>query len=187
MISFGVNRQFIDEPWLKIIKLERPFRVGDEIVTSLCVRFFNYSQYFAPEGKTVIQSTFETDNDWWFSLSNDRSRYLEEKERVASEILNRLEAHYPGMSSQVEITDIATPYTTWRYTLNHKGAYMGWLPTPDALNTKIDKILPGLDNFYMTGQWTMPGGGVLSCLFSGRHIIQILCHRDVKPFQTTVT
>jgi len=81
---------------------------------------------------------------------------------------------------------VTTPYTTWRYTLNHKGSCMGWLPTPDVILTSIPRTLPGLDNFYMAGQWVLPGGGVPPCLYSGRHVVQILCHRDGKPFSTSV-
>jgi phytoene desaturase len=33
---------------------------------------------------------------------------------------------------------------------------------------------------------TVPGGGVPPCLYSGRHVVQILCHRDGKPFSTSV-
>jgi phytoene dehydrogenase-like protein len=42
--------------------------------------------------------------------------------------------------------------------------------------------LPSLSNFYMVGQWATPGGGVMSSLYSGRHVVQILCHQDGKPF-----
>jgi len=34
-----------------------------------------------------------------------------------------------------------------------------------------------LEGFYMAGQWVMPGGGVAPCLYSGRHVIQLLCAR----------
>jgi len=86
----------------------------------------------------------------------------------------------------VEVTDVATPYTTWRYTLNHKGAYMGWLPTPKSIMTFVPRTLPGLADFYMAGQWVMPGGGVPPCLYSGRHVVQLLCHKDRKQFVTSV-
>ena len=59
---------------------------------------------------------------------------------------------------------------------------MGWLPTPKAMRTLVLKTLPGLSNFYMAGQWVAPGGGVPPCLYSGRHIIQILCRKDGKRF-----
>jgi phytoene dehydrogenase-like protein len=186
MVSFGVTREFTGEPWLSIIKLERPFTVGSQAIDGLGLRLFNYSPRFAPPGKTVIQVMFETEWDFWNELQKDRPRYDAEKERVAAEVLARLEAHYPGLSSQVEMTDVVTPYTTWRYTRNHKGAYMGWLPTLEAINTRAKRTLPGLANFYMAGQWVTPGGGVPPCLYSGRHVVQILCHRDGKPFSTSV-
>jgi phytoene dehydrogenase-like protein len=47
------------------------------------------------------------------------------------------------------------------------------------------KTLPGLENFYMAGQWVVPGGGVPPCFYSARHVIQILCKRDGKPFATS--
>jgi phytoene desaturase len=182
MVSFGVAREFRGEPWLSIIMLERPFTVGNQAINGLMLRLFNYSPGFAPPGKTVVQAAFETEWNFWNELQKDRPRYEAEKERVAAEVLTRLEAHYPGLSSQVEMTDVVTPYTTWRYTLNHKGAWEGWLMTPEALRTSIERTLPGLDNFCMAGQWVMPGGGVSPCLYSGRHAVQLLCHQDGKPF-----
>ena len=186
MASFGVAREFTAEPWMSIIMLERSFTVGNQAIDWIIVRIFNYSDRFAPPGKTVVQASFETEWDFWNELQKDRPHYDAEKERVAAELLERLEAHYPGISSQVEMTDVATPYTTWRYTRNHQGAYMGWLPTPEVINTRIQRTLPGLANFYMAGQWVMPGGGVPPCLYSGQHVVQLLCHRDGKPFLRTL-
>ncbi|OQA09953.1 MAG: hypothetical protein BWY65_00895 [Firmicutes bacterium ADurb.Bin373] len=91
---------------------------------------------------------------------------------------------YPGISSQVEMTDIATPYTLWRYTRNYRGAYEGWLLTPEAVSVKISNTLPGLANFYMAGQWVQTGGGIPSALSSGRTLVQNLCERDGKKFST---
>ncbi len=186
MVSFGVARTFPDESHFIAIMLQNPFVVGNQKIEGLMIRIFNYSPRFAPPGKTVVQVMFETEWDYWNDLQKDRPRYEAEKERVAADVLARLERHFPGIKSQVEVTDVATPYTTWRYTLNYKGAYMGWLPTPETIMTAIPRTLPGLANFYMAGQWVLPGGGVPPCLYSGRHVVQILCHRDGKPFMTTV-
>ena len=38
----------------------------------------------------------------------------------------------------------------------------------------------------MAGQWVMPGGGVPPCLYSGRHVIQILCKRDENTFTASL-
>lgn len=182
MASYGVAREFKDEPWMNAIRLERPIAIGESKVDAVMVRIFNYSDRFAPAGKTVVQAAFETEWDFWDRLRVSRPEYDAEKQRIAAEVLERLERHYPGISSQVEMTDVATPWTTFRHTLNRGGAYMGWLPTPEQIRTPIRRTLPGLDNFYMAGQWVMPGGGVPPCLFSGRHVAQLLCHRDGKLF-----
>ena len=90
----------------------------------------------------MIQPSFEADWDYWNALQSDRPRYEAEKERIAGEVLHRLEAHYPGLSAQVEMTDVATPYTTWRYTRNWRGAYEGWLPTGPQLMTRCRARCP---------------------------------------------
>jgi phytoene desaturase len=82
----------------------------------------------------------------------------------------------------VEVTDVVTPYTFWRYTLNWKGSWEGWLITPQAVRTAIERTLPGLERFYMAGQWVMPGGGVPPVLYSGSHAVQLLCRDDGQGF-----
>ncbi len=185
-ISFGVNRDFSKESPHCFVLLKKDMTVGNVTIDGFPLRFFNYGTQFSPPGKTVVQVLLITDWKYWNDLlQSDREKYEAAKKAVTAETLARLEVHYPGITSQVEVTDIATPYTTWRYTLNHEGAFMGWAPTPKALRTPLKKTLPGLDNFYMAGQWVMPGGGVPPCFYSGRHVIQLLCKRDGKKFTTT--
>jgi hypothetical protein len=49
-------------------------------------------------------------------------RLISQNEQMPDQVLERL-AHYPGISSQLEMIDVATPYAWWRYTRNYKGAY----------------------------------------------------------------
>lgn len=186
ILSFGVKREYQNEPALSFILFKNPMLVGNVSVTGFPVRFFNYSSKFAPPGKSVAQVLLITDWKYWNDLRSDQARYDAEKNRITAETLARLELHYPGISAAVEVTDVATPYTTWRFTLNHEGAFMGWEPTPQALRSPLPKTLPGLKNFYMAGQWVMPGGGVPPCFYSGRHAIQLLCKHDRQRFTTTV-
>jgi phytoene desaturase len=183
LASFGVCREFPQEVPFTVISLMHPFTVNNHKVDSIFLRIFNYSGAFAPKGKTVIQVEVEADFDYWNNLrQSDRSRYDAEKQRVAAEVLKRLDKHYPGLSGQVEMTDVATPATIWRHTRNHRGAYMAWLPTPKFFRTPIPRTLKGLEGFYMAGQWVV-GGGVIPCLYSGRHAVQLLCRADKKPFR----
>jgi len=185
LASFGVARKFDGESYFNMLMPRRPFNIGDQTIDKIFVRIFNYGVSFAPPGKTVIQAEFETEWDFWSRLQKeDRRRYERQKEWVAAQVLERLEETWPGTAERVEVTDIATPYTTWRYTRNHKGSYEGWLPVPEVINTPVERTLPGLKGFYMAGQWVMPGGGVLPCLYSGRHVVQLLCRQDGRPFLT---
>jgi phytoene desaturase len=184
-ISYGVKQEFPNEPPLNFLLLKTPLMVGDVSLTGFPIRIFNYGKHFAPSGKTVMQALLHTDWNWWNELQKDRPRYDAAKKKIGEEVLARLEPHYPGITANVELTDVATPYTTWRYTLNREGAFMGWVPTPTAMRAQMRKTLPGLENFYMAGQWVVPGGGVPPCLYSGRQVIQILCKRDARKFSSS--
>jgi phytoene desaturase len=183
MISYGAARDLTGEPPFTTLVLKEPLQVADEDVSTVVVRACGYSDRFGPAGKSVIQVELETGWDYWHSLRQaSEGRYDAEKGRIAADVLRRLEAHHPGISTQIEVTDVATPYTTWRYTLNDRGSWEGWLLTPEMMRTAIKRTLPGLADFYMAGQWVMPGGGVPPVLFSGQHAVQLLCHRDGKAF-----
>jgi len=182
MVSFGVAREFPAEPSSQIWWLQAPFAVAERPIPAISVRVFNYGSAFAPPGKTVVQVMLDTDWDYWAALRQDYSRYAAEKKRIAADVLGRLEARYPGIGGLVEMTDVATPYTTWRYTRNWRGSIMGWLPSPAAMMTPMRRALPGLRNFYMAGQWVMPGGGVPTCILSGRQAVQLLCKRSGRRF-----
>ena len=185
MINYGVKREFKDEPYMILFKLEESLTIGNEQHDLLFIRFFNYGDVFSPPGKTVVQVELETGWDYWYDLrTTNEKEYRAEKIRAAEVVLEILEKQYPGMSDLVEVTDVSTPYTMWRYTRNREGAYMGWLPTSKLLTTRLKKTLPGLRNCYLAGQWSMGMGGVLPSLYSGRHAVQLLCKEDGLKFKT---
>ena len=84
------------------------------------------------------------------------------------------------------MTDVATPMTWVRYTGNWKGSYEGWQMMTFGFGKRMEKTLPGLDGFYMVGQWVEPGGGLPGVAPSGRNAIQIICKKDGKKFVTTI-
>lgn len=82
--------------------------------------------------------------------------------------------------------DVATPMTWVRFTGNWRGAYEGWYTTTETFMLQMSKILPGLANFFMAGQWVNPGGGQPTAVVSGRHTIQMICKNDKKRFVTSM-
>jgi phytoene desaturase len=187
IISFGVANDFAGEASSNTVRLQRPITLGGKEFEAFAFRIYNDDPTMAPPGKTVVQVTLRTDFDWWCDLQEkDRASYDAEKERVAKDVLAQLECYLPGITSQVEVTDVATPYTFWRYTRNYRGAFEGWLLAPETMGTSVEKTLPGLSNFYMAGQWVEPGGGIPSALFSGRNLMKRLCRQDGKEFSATM-
>ena len=109
------------------------------------------------------------------------------KQQIAEQVIDRLEKRWPGFAEQVEVIDVATPVTWERFTGNWKASFEGWMLNKQtiryAFGKGLKKTLPGLDNFYMIGQWTQPGGGLPPAATMGRDIIKRLCKRDRKKFQ----
>ncbi len=186
VVSLGVARTFEHAAPLNMFVLKDSFMLGQRTIKFLPLRVFNYSDAFAPSGKSVIQVMLETDWGYWDRLHRDKDSYDAEKQHVAEMIIQQLETVYPGMRSQIEMVDVATPITTWRYTLNHQGSPMGWLMTKETLMTRLPRRLPGLNDFYMAGQWILPGGGVPGCIYSGRNVIQLLCKEEKRAFHSGV-
>ena len=186
-IGLGVNRSFEDVPQMVsglTFQLDKPVTIAGEERNWLGVRIHNFDPSLAPAGKTVLTLMIDSNYAYWESLRKDMERYKGEKKQIADTVVTLLEKRFPGLAAQVEMCDVATPVTFRRYTGNWQGSYEGWLITPETMTLRMSKTLPGLDSFYMIGQWVKPGGGLPSGAMTGRHVIQIICKRDKKPFVT---
>ena len=148
------------------------------------VQVYNFDPTLAPPSKTVLKVQFNTDYDYWKRLRQEPERYKAEKEQIADQVVALLDQRFPGLAAQVEMHNVATPITWERYTGNWRGSYEGWLPSLGTFMNRMSKTLPGLDNFYMAGQWVEPGGGLPTAAMSGRNVTQIICKKDKKPFVT---
>jgi phytoene dehydrogenase-like protein len=188
-VGLGVNMTFADEPQLVtgfFFELDNPIVIGGKERRWINVRIANYDPTLAPPGKTTLTSMFFSNYEYWRDLSSDHDKYEAEKESIASLIIEHLDDRFPGLASAVEMKDVATPLTFKRYTGNWQGSFEGWLMTPENFNMRIPKTLPGLDSFYMAGQWVQPGGGLPGGVNSGREVIQLICRNDGRTFTTTM-
>lgn len=187
-VGLGVNRSFGEIPHSVSgfsFPLKEPVEITGKTIDRLPVHLYHHDPSLAPPGKTVMTVMLESDYDFWKKLSADRQAYLATKEDALKMIIACLEQRFPGISGQVEMTDVATPTTFERYTGNWKGSFEGWLITPRNANTMIKPMkqtLPGLQDFYMCGQWVEPGGGLPTGILSGRRLIKTICKEDKKKF-----
>ncbi len=188
-VSLGVNRTFEDIPWTVsglTFHLKKPVEIGDAVRNKLSVHIYNQDPTMAPAGKTAVTLMLDSDYDYWKRLAEDRTAYLNKKEEIGSTIVELIEQRFPGISSLVEVIDVATPLTFERYTGNWKGSFEGWLITPEnskVLMKPMSQSLPDLSNFYMCGQWVEPGGGLPTAIMSGRRLIKKLCSEDHRKFK----
>jgi phytoene dehydrogenase-like protein len=188
-ISLGINRRFDDVPKTisgMTFRLKEPVMVGETMRDWLSVHVFNQDSTLAPEGKTVLNVMLKSDYNYWKSLAEDRKAYDKKKEEIAAKVIELLEQRFPGITQLVEVTDVATPLTFERYTGNWKGCFEGWLITPENSNTlmkPMSQTLPGLDRFYMCGQWVEPGGGLPTALISAKRLMKKICREDGVRFR----
>jgi phytoene dehydrogenase-like protein len=183
LVALGVRRSFEKMPATVLYLLDEPVTIGGRPQSHLGVEINNFDPTLAPPGKTVLKVMFTADYAYWKNLRQDAGRYRAEKERVADQVVALLDQRYPGLAGQVEMRDVATPVTWERYTGNWQGSMEGWLMTKKTFPPfRMSKTLPGLQSFYLAGQWVEPGGGVPPAALSGRYVVQIICQRERRTF-----
>lgn len=186
IVALGISRQFSEIPHSGIgfiFPLKAPVEIGGKKVTSLRPMIYNFDPSLAPEGKTVLRVVLISDYDFWKALQ-EGGKYKEEKERVSETVISLLEQRFPGISSEVEMVDVATPLTFERYTGSRNGSIVGWDFTTETAFKPLPKTLSGLRNFWMAGQWVEVGGGIPIVALSGRNVIQLIVKAENKSFMT---
>ena len=186
-VSFGVNMDLSSQPGC-IGEFFKPEVIKDDRFDWIMVKNYCFDPTLAPKGKSVVVSGFTIDDfSYWEKLAADPGKYRAEKDRIAKEFADELDFKYPGFKSAIEVVDVATPMTYVRYTGNWKGTFMTWIISPDKVKQfrTIKKTVPGLDNFWLSGMWVQPPGGVPTGAMTSRQVIQLMCKKDRKRFITT--
>ncbi len=120
-IGLGINAKRDDLPASiggYSFPLEQPVTVAGQEHRRLGVLDYSFDPNLAPEGKTVIKVQFDTDYEYWEKLYQEPEKYKAEKEKIADLVVSQLDKRFPGLASQVEMRDVATPMTWVRYTGN---------------------------------------------------------------------
>lgn len=186
LVSLGISRTFANEPSLIDIRLDNKLIIDDQTASdSIPVTIYNFDSNLAPEGKTCLRVILHTGNYlYWSNLRNsDPKRYDFEKDRIANEIVEILEKHIGHIKNCLEQIDVSTPATFSRYTNNWNGSIQGWEWLPGLIPEHIKSNLPKLKNFWTTGQWTMPGGGVAGAFINARDLVRIICAKNGIKFK----
>jgi phytoene dehydrogenase-like protein len=126
----------------------------------------------APPGGHIVITQQLTDVD--FDSVTDWAAHKAEAER---RVMSRLEGIMPGFHEKVVVSLSASALTSQRYTLNHRGAMLGWEMSPDQLGAHRPALNGLVKNLYFVGHWTQPGGGITPVIVSAMRVVQTITGR----------
>jgi len=140
----------------------------------------------APKGKgtlTVYAAARLEDGDTWMTGPNlERGEaYRKYKREYADVLIERVErALSPGLRGHIELCEIGTPVTHYRYTGNRGGSIMAAKATGKNIRRGVAHYRTPIQNLYLGGQWAEYGGGVPVAVRAGINSA-LLVLREERP------
>jgi prolycopene isomerase len=123
----------------------------------------------APPGRQIVivqkltHINYEAIDDW-----------ASHKAAIEDYVMRNLEQLMPGFSKRIIVKSSASALTSCRFTLNHRGAMLGWEMSPDQLGDHRPSVNGLLTNLYFTGHWTQPGGGITPVIVSAMKVARMI-------------
>jgi phytoene dehydrogenase-like protein len=189
-VWYGVSMDLQGEPHALVRFLEKPITVEGIERDRLDIEIFNFDPTMAPKGKTVVKVVFESNFDYWNQLAANPEHYRAQKKKVADQIAEQLEKRFPGFQKNLEATDVVTPVSVLHWTGAYRGSQAWGAPKKyqkEIMKNGVSKTLPGLQNFYMVGQWAAGNIGISTVSLMGKDLIRELCKKDNKKFTANRT
>lgn len=176
-VTFAVDADLKDYPVAMAFASEE-YQVGVSKFDSLGIRNYAYEPGFAPEGKSVINtfiSQYDRDYEWWEKLYQDKNAYETYKQKLAQDILQRMEQHFPELAGKLSVIDVYTPVTYHNYCNAYHGAWMSFVMTPGSKSLMHNGKIKGLGNCFLAGMWLQPPGGLPVAAVTGKYAVQRIC------------
>ncbi len=140
----------------------------------------------APAGKGVLTihcpATMDSHSVWHTDAGRKRgAAYRTFKKQFAETIIRRVEESFaPGLRDHIEVMEIATPITYWRYTGNMDGSIMGQRPTGRNIRARICGCKTPVRNLLVAGHWASPSGGVPIAMQTGTNAALLILN-ECRP------
>jgi len=188
-VFLGINRDLSVEPSSLVLLLDQPVTIANRKYEDIEAQLYSFDKTMAPPGKGTIKVELTASYAYWKQLyDDDREKYKLGKQKVAEQVIEVLESHFPGIRDQVEVIDVCTLMTWERY----MGGTQGWFNLPnrklnftmreDLSDKEFTTTLPGLSNFYFVGVWATAMGSLAHNANSGKTIMRRICKKDGKRF-----
>jgi phytoene desaturase len=180
-VSFGIDRPIESGDHTYHVMAEGS-SIGSTVLTAgYSIANYNHDPMITPEGKCVMKLCYDSPFEIWERM--DQAEYRAEKEKIREDATELLERFYPDVKGHLDVVDVATPLTDVKYTGVWKGAYEGFMPAISSIGKAMKMTINGLENFYLAGQWTYPGGGLPPSAQSGKWVVEAICRKDRKKFR----
>lgn len=138
-----------------------PDRVGRDALTCKIFAPTLYDPGLAPPGGQIVilqkvqELAYDEVVDW-----------AAHKARVEEMVTGHLERVIPGIGDKIVVKLSASAKTAWRFTRNTAGAMLGWEMSPEQLGDGRPAVRTPVDDLYLAGHWTRPGGGITPVIVS---------------------
>jgi phytoene dehydrogenase-like protein len=162
---------------------DAPRVVAGHTIEALSWKSFLHDPSLAPAGKSIVTVTVESPWQRWSALAGLREDYDAARAALGQGVVALMDEVMPGFRAAVQTVDVATPVTVERYTGNHHGHYMTFMPSLGKPPGRVPRTLPGLRGLYLAGMWVEPPGGLPNALRSGRDVAQVICRDQGLPFR----
>ena len=106
----------------------------------------------APKNKSAIRVLI------WANFKS-KSDCHSNKHNICDKMMEKVELIIPNINECVEVKEVATPRTFYRFTLNKNGAIYGWSAETNQIDKNVFPSKTTIDNLYLTGHWVTKGVG----------------------------
>jgi len=155
-------------------------RVGtDALICKIFVPTL-YEPATAPAGGKIV--ILQKVQDFDYEAITDWDAH---KAEVEAFVLAHLERTIPGVTEKIEVKLSASARTSARFTLNTAGAMLGWEMSPEQLGDGRPAVRTPVDDLYLAGHWTRPGGGITPVIVSALRAAEAVLGASVGSVSET--
>ena len=125
----------------------------DENIEAMLMGFpSKYDESLVPHGceslMCILSAPYKS-NDFW---DINKAKYKEA-------IINRISMLIPDIKGRIEVCELATPPTIFKFTLNDAGAIYGLASTRDQIDIDYMPFKSPVKNLFLSSHWTTQGYG----------------------------
>jgi prolycopene isomerase len=171
--SVSNNEVFFQTRLLKEYQILCENRIPDEAPFYLLVPS-KVNPSHAPKGKSTLCLSYKVP----YHLSPDWGKEI--KDQLCERLITKTSAFIPDLKKRILVSVETTPKTIEGWTRNRWGAAYGWAQIPSQSGIhRLQRMTP-IQNLYLTGHWTSPGGGIAGVVASGELTAEAVMNRFEK-------